>query len=125
MNILLIDGNTATYRALQQLLSEEEYSISRVRNAKTALEHANDIVPDLVVLELALPSHSGMEFLYELRTYRDWMHVPVILFSRILVPQEVQNSRTWKKLGIVTTLYKPEASLAMLVDAIEKSRKLK
>ena len=122
MRILLIDGHTSTYRSLKATLPESDYAVTRVRDAESALSLTDDQLPDVIILELALAGHSGAEFLYELRTYRDWMHIPVIVYSRVKVEDEVQKSRTWKKLGIAHTFYKPETTLANVRSAIEKLR---
>jgi DNA-binding response OmpR family regulator len=43
-----------------------------------------DVQPvDIVILELVLAGRSGVEFLYEMRSYPDWLSLPVVIFTTI------------------------------------------
>ena len=118
MRILLVDTHRATQIAVAKTFTDYELEI--VTDAGTAILAANSNTPDLVMLELSLRGHSGMEFLYEFRTYSDWATIPVIIYSTILIDSTVQKSKAWKSLGVDTYLYKPETSLELLKNTVEK-----
>lgn len=69
-------------------------------------------------MELQLQAHGGFEFLYEFRSYKDWLYVPVIINSmvplHILEPYKV----SLRQLGVSKCLYKPAANLAALVKEV-------
>jgi DNA-binding response OmpR family regulator len=98
MNILLVDNHIATQKACQQLFAEHAVMIAPT--AAEALTAAVEQRPDLVILELGLASHSGMEFLYEFSTYSDWRDVPVILYTHVKLHDEVLKSRAFEQLRV-------------------------
>lgn len=119
--ILLIEPNLTSRKAIKEILSE--HTVDVVHGASLAVQKAADEKPDLIILEMSLGGHSGLEFLYEFRTYSDWALIPVIVYSSIKLTDEVLSSRAWSKLNIYDYLYKPSASLASLKNAAEKALK--
>lgn len=120
MRILLVDHHKTTQRALAELFVKEDFLVAA--DAAAAITAANDKTPDLVILELSLAGHSGLEFLYEFRTYPDWRDVPVIVYSTVRLESESLRSRAWEQLGIHAYLYKPQTSLAALVTHVAQSQ---
>ncbi|HEX7368327.1 MAG TPA: hypothetical protein VF261_01570, partial [Candidatus Saccharimonadales bacterium] len=82
--------------------------------------------PDLVILEMQLVSHSGVEFLYEFRSYPEWQRVPVLVHS-VVPPGEFQGSRQLlcEHLGVERYLYKPRTSLAKLLRTVDEFASIK
>ena len=116
MNVLLIEPDRILAQTYKQALeSEDMLRVKTVRGAQAAITAADILEPDLVILELQLIEHSGIEFLYEFRSYSDWQTIPVII--QTIVPfSEFQNS--WhllkSELGVRAYLYKPHTSLQQL-----------
>lgn len=88
--------------------------------AQAAIEQADVQQPDVIVVELQLVAHSGIEFLYEFRSYSDWQSIPVIILSQVPAAQlQAQSAQLYEQLGVQAYLYKPTASIRQLVDAVE------
>ncbi len=117
-HIELIDNHIATQKACQKVFTG--HTVSNAHTASLALEQVSEQRPDVVILELALASHSGMEFLYEFCTYEDWQSVPVIIYSHVKLHDEVLKSRAFEHLQIKGYLYKPETTLKTLKSVVEK-----
>lgn len=121
MNILLIEPDKILADNYRQVLERAGYSVNWHKGAQTAIHSADVTKPDLVVLELQLPSHNGIEFLYEFRSYEEWRHIPVIVLS--LVPEDVltgSNNELLERLGVKKYLYKPQTKLSQLLDAVNR-----
>ena len=116
--ILLVDNHMATQKACKKLFESHELDVAET--AAAALVLAGDKKPDLVLLEVALASHSGMEFLYEFSTYSDWLRVPVLLYTQVKLQDEVVRSHAFKQLNVKGYLYKPETMLKTLASVAEK-----
>lgn len=73
-------------------------------------------------MELQLVGHSGIEFLYEFRSYPDWQNVPLIIHTHV-PPSEFAGARDllMKELGAHTYLYKPHTSLKKLLGTIREA----
>lgn len=118
MHILLLDSHKTTQKTVREIFASDQVSV--VSKASDALLRANDTTPDVVVMELSLAGHSGFEFLYEFRTYEDWLETPVVIYSTLKLEDSVLNSRAWKQLNIADYFYKSDTTLAQLKNAIEK-----
>lgn len=115
MNILLIEPNVRLGKTYKQYLEQMGHTVSLCRGAQEAVLAADGTTPDVVVLELLLAQHSGVEFLYEFRSYAEWQHVPIVLHTfaqhtGLELPAE---------LGTMLYLYKPTTTLARLGHVIQ------
>ena len=70
-------------------------------------------------MELQLVAHSGVEFLYEFRSYSDWKNIPVIINTHV-PPSEFAGSRDLlrRELGVQAYLYKPHTTLKKLLSSV-------
>lgn len=96
---------------------EKLVKVNMAHSAQEAIHVADKKMPDLVILELAIPMHNGFAFLHEFRSYSDWTSVPVIVHSH-LAKDEAAMSKSWKILGAVEYFYKPQTTLAKLKSAV-------
>jgi len=117
--ILLIEPRITSQSAVAKMLSN--YDVDVVHDADSAVLHAVNKKPDLVIMEMSLSGHSGMEFLYEFRTYTDWENVPIIIYSSLKINDEILFSRAWEKLNVFDYIYKPESTMSNLKSAVEKA----
>lgn len=118
MQILLIEPDKILASIYKNTLEQAGHSVSLSNHAQQAIHLADQQSPDLVVLELQLPGHSGIEFLYELRSYPEWQHIPVLIHS-IVAPSSLNLQTTQlSSLGVKAYLYKPTTNLNELVQNI-------
>jgi CheY-like chemotaxis protein len=118
-HILLIEPNTILARTYQRALEHAGHQIRHARGAQDAIYEADAQSPDVVVLELQLAAHDGIEFLHEFRSYPEWLHVPVVLHTYVtpaaLAPVLMAMQAD---MGVVAALYKPQTSLAKLLSSV-------
>lgn len=120
MNILLVEPDTklaATYCAYLQMSGE--HIVRRVATAQTAIHAIDTQQPDVIVLELQLAKHSGIEFLYELRSYPEWQHIPVLVHTVVPASSLALGQKSLASLGVVSYAYKSDTTLAKLLTALE------
>ncbi len=117
-NILLIDQAPATQNALREIMLGD--NVTTAVDATTGIKLASETTPDIIIIELSLGGHSGMEFIYEFRTYSDWQNIPIIIYSTIRLEPAILQSKAWQNLSIGAYLYKPESSLRALKSNVEK-----
>lgn len=118
MQILLIEPNQVLANQYANFLRAQKHQIILAKGAQDAITQTDKQTPDVIVLELLLASHSGIEFLYEFRSYSEWQNVPVIIISRVPEREVANSTEVLKKLGVTDYLYKPETSLRRLADRI-------
>ncbi len=119
MNILLIEPDKTLAAQYSKILDTQNV-ITLVSDAQEAISAIDDNLPDVIVLELLLGNHNGLEFVYELRSYADSQHIPIILQTYVDHPQFTSDETLMKDLGIVEYLYKPATTLKQLKKAIDR-----
>jgi len=119
--ILLVEPDRRLASTYAKALQAAGHHVTAVPSAQTAIMAADAVLPDLVILELQLVEHSGIEFLYEFRSYPDWQAVPIIIQSQV-PPAEFSDN--WQllqdELGVQAYLYKPRTSLRRLLAQVQE-----
>lgn len=113
--ILLIEPDHLLGESVANGLGDNGWLVQRAYTAQEALNIADQNVLDLVICELQLVDHSGIEFLYEFKSYPEWQAIPVIIYS-IVPPSEFSRHLTGLQnhLGVAAYLYKPRTTLRQL-----------
>jgi DNA-binding response OmpR family regulator len=118
--ILLLEPDKILAKTYSTALESAGHIVEYCVSAQTAVVFADNIRPDIVVVELQLVDHSGIEFLYEFRSYVDWQHIPVIILTN--VPEsEFSGSQLLlhDDLNVQVYLYKPLTSLRKLIQCVD------
>lgn len=120
MRVLLIEPDKKLAATYMSALEGQGYEVCWAAHAQDAVLVADKAKPDMVLLELQLAGHNGIEFLYEFRSYSDWLNVPVVLLTSVgphalNITQEMMN-----ELGIAGALYKPATTLKHLVRTVRE-----
>lgn len=118
-HILLIEPDKILADTYRLGLESEQYSVVMCASAQAAIFAADEIKPDAVIVELQLIGHSGIEFLYEFRSYSEWQSIPVLVHSQV-PPAEFSSAWSILKdeLGIAGYLYKPTTSFSALLRSL-------
>lgn len=117
--VLLIEPDTKLAHIYAKNLEQGGYVVTTTHHAQDAIFAADTTRPDVVILELQLAGHSGIEFLYEFRSYAEWQYIPVILLTltpprALMITQQLMDS-----LGIKRCLYKPAVTLKQLRSVVD------
>lgn len=119
MNILIVEPDKVLAQTYATALQGAGHVVSICAGAQAGIFAADTCKPDVVIVELQLTGHSGIEFLYEFRTYDDWVDVPVIVLSNVPAGE---FSGSWKllrdQLGVSGYHYKPLTSLRTLIRSV-------
>lgn len=76
--VLVVDDDSRILRLVTMNLQSQGYRVTSAQDGSEALEQAALEPPDLVVLDLALPTMDGLQ---TLRQLREWSEVPVVVLS--------------------------------------------
>jgi two-component system KDP operon response regulator KdpE len=77
-HILVIDDEPQILRALRTILTARQYHVTVANRGEEGLTLAAAQLPDLVILDLALPDMDGIQVCKRLR---EWTQVPIIILS--------------------------------------------
>ena len=79
--VLVIEDDPWTRTITTALLAGEGFAVVEAKNGEEGLRQADLHTPDVVLLDLALPTKSGLEVLRELKANPRTADVPVIVCS--------------------------------------------
>jgi two-component system phosphate regulon response regulator PhoB len=79
--ILVVDDDAALRAVLADALEGEDYRVIQAARAQDALEMATRVQPNLILLDLALPQHSGIELLQQIKGSAPTREIPVLIMS--------------------------------------------
>jgi two-component system KDP operon response regulator KdpE len=76
--ILLVEDELPIRKFVSAALAAANYQLDEAGTAAQALQHARQLPPDLVILDLGLPDLDGQEVI---RRLREWFAPPIIVLS--------------------------------------------
>ncbi len=118
VRVLLIEPDVVLKRAYGAGLRRAGHRVMSAVTAQQAVQAADRHRPDVVVLNLELARHNGVEFLYEFKSYAEWRNVPVVL----LVPRQYHDlaglAVLREQLGVQQTLVLSQTTVVELCSAV-------
>lgn len=119
-NILLIEPDKILADTYRRALEHAGWQVRVAANAQLGLDCADACRPDVVVLELQLAGHNGVEFLYEFRSYAEWFDVPVIVHTLTPPTAFAEQEILRNQLGVVAYQYKPNTKITQLIASVRE-----
>ncbi len=121
-DILLMETDHILAKNLSKYLKSLGHNVSWCVEPQDAINHADHRCPDVIILDLLLVNNrSGIEFLYEFRSYPEWQDLPVIIFSHVAAENLKDCIDSLEQLNVAAHRYKPTTTLADLAKTIDLS----
>lgn len=79
--ILVVDDEEDLLELVRYNLAKEGYQVTCLASGEEALEEAPKLLPDLIVLDLLLPTVDGLEVCRRLKGDSKTKHIPVIMLT--------------------------------------------
>ena len=79
--ILIVDDDPGLRQLYQKVLSRQGYDVRLAANGADALMAIEMSMPDLVMLDLAMPDMDGISLLRVIRRTTGWEKIPVIVLT--------------------------------------------
>jgi len=102
-SILIIDDEKSNLLFLNHLLSGD-YSVYVARDGKDAIKKANELLPDLILLDILMPGMDGYEVLTELKSSETTHEIPVIFITGLSSAEDEEKGLA---LGTADYITKP------------------
>jgi CheY-like chemotaxis protein len=124
-NVLLMETDHILAKNLSKYLRSLGHKVTWCVEPQSAIDKADQKQPDVIVLDLVLANHrSGVEFLYEFRSYPEWQNLPVVIFSQVAAEDLKGCLESLKQLNVAAYRYKPTTSLSDLAQSIDQALQL-
>jgi CheY-like chemotaxis protein len=115
IRVLVVDDNPDVAQLFRRFLAGSPYRLVQARTPSTAIALARELRPDVIILDVLMPSQDGWQILQQLRADPITYPIPVIICS-ILPERSLASS-----LAAVDFLLKPVTQQSLLA-ALERSR---
>ena len=115
--VLIVDDNPEMHRLYRTALHRSGYRLMAASTGAEALLAMSMRLPDLILLDLAMPEMDGVAFLQVLRNEPEWRQVPVIVITAFGTTDDLEMT---KRLGVAGHLVKAAFSIKQLRAQIEQ-----
>ncbi|MCU1430555.1 MAG: putative two-component response regulator [Actinomycetia bacterium] len=89
--VLVVDDDADIRELIARMLRQARYEVRTATDGETALASMLLVVPDLVILDIAMPRRTGLEVLQVLRARRETAVTPVIVVTARASAQDVEQ----------------------------------
>lgn len=113
--VLVVDDEPDLVESLRFDLEHYGYQILTALDGRAAVETARREVPDLILLDLALPVLDGYGVLKELKSDPRCRHIPVLVISARSDPQGLAQALDW---GDADSYYAKPLKMDVLIKLI-------
>lgn len=113
---MIVDDNEEMRKALKQLISENpDWTVSaEAANGRDAVTRANERIPDLIILDFAMPVMDGLQTASEIR--KTLLQVPILLYT---LHKSAEIELQARAAGIQKVLSKVDPS-RILIDCLNE-----
>jgi len=118
--VLLADDSPQALRLAEQILTSQGLEVVSVTDGAVALRRLSDVNPDLLIIDVYLPSKNGFELARFLRSQAQYRQVPIIFAA---TPADQFEEQDAKNAGADVILRKPFEATALLTavqDLLQK-----
>lgn len=118
--ILFVEDEPTLQKAVEEILTQEGFSMLSALDGEKGLELIKKEKPDLVLLDLILPKKDGFEVLKEMKKDKELEDIPVIVLTNLEGMGDVEKALN---LGATTYLVKANYELEDIVTKIRQTLK--
>ena len=117
VKILLIEDEPVLVDLFRDKFSREGFDILTAFDSESGLQKTRIEKPDLIILDILLPTRNGIDLLKKLRVEKEISKTPVLVYSCLDAP-DIKNDAL--KLGVIEYLLKTKYTPDQLVEKIKE-----
>lgn len=118
--ILVVEDDDHIGYILRFLLERHGFRVELATDGRQALQRLQDPPPDMVLLDIMLPYHDGLEVLAQLRTLPGWDTLPVLMLTAKAREGDVVRALDLGADDYVTKPFQPDEVLARIRRLLRK-----
>ena len=119
--ILVADDDPDILELVNYKLSQSGYAVIAVSDGRQAIEQARKHHPDLMILDVTMPFHSGIEVTLEMRTDPDLKSTPIILLTAKSMEQDTERGFAAGATDYMTKPFSPRELLSRVQAALGRT----
>ncbi len=91
--ILVVEDMEINRKVVRIVLKAKGYEVLEAVDANEALAILQTGLPDLILMDIALPGISGEDLTQQIKAKAEWCHVPIIAFTAAAMKGEREQFR--------------------------------
>ena len=115
--ILVVEDDPGSRDLLCRLLEKQGYAVAEAENGRVALEQLAGDPPQLILLDLMMPTMDGFELIEHLRRRVEWRQIPVVV---VTAKELTANDRERLATSVEVTLQKGAFTREELLDEVSR-----
>lgn len=120
--LLLLEDETWLRDIYVRALEDKQFEVLIAGDAQAALDILDEHKEvSLVLVDILLPHHNGISFLYEAVSHLDWQDKRYVILSSVPESDINGDGELWRQLNVVDYLYKPALLPHDLPGCIERA----
>jgi len=118
--VLVVDDEEDLLELVSYNLQKEGYTVSCVGTGEEALNSARTLLPDLIVLDLWLPSVDGLDVCKQLKSDSRTQHVPIIMLTAKSTEADVVTGLELGADDYITKPFSPRVLVARIKTVLRR-----
>jgi hypothetical protein len=112
--VLIVDDVPDNLSVLHDALDESGYSVLVALNGESALQRAQQAVPDVILLDAMMPGMDGFEVARRLKANPITAHIPIVFMTGLTETEHLEAALAAGAVDYVTKPIKPREVLARM-----------
>ena len=117
LNVLIADDEDSVVELVRVTLEDERVRVIAARDGVAALALAEEIGPDLILLDVNMPGHDGVEVCRRLRADPRFARTPIVMLTAAVRPEDVRRGLDAGATEYLTKPFSP-VRLLTLIDTL-------
>jgi DNA-binding response OmpR family regulator len=119
--LLVIEDDPLVSRMYQKAFKFEGFDVETAKDGHEGITKANEIKPEVILLDIMMPKMNGMEVLERLKTNDELKDIPVIVLTNLSGTQDAENALKRGALAyLVKSEYKPNEVAKKVKEILAK-----
>ena len=118
--ILFIDDNPVDRRLIERLLLKYDFLVHLAESGTQGLKMAQELKPDLILLDILLPGISGIELCKKIKKIPETAHIPVIFYTSIDTPKHLIDYTSYGAQDYVQKTMPPQDLIAAVRSILKQ-----
>ena len=119
-SILIIDDDKLVIMDLIQILASD-YTVYAIKNGLDAVEEAESLLPDLILLDIIMPETDGYAVITALKNSKKAKDIPVIFISGLSDDKDKRKGLDLGGVDFINKPFSPDIIKSKVKNQIEKA----
>jgi len=114
--VLIAEDDHFLSALLKAQMEKSNFTVKQVFDGQEALDSLHDFAPDIIILDIIMPTLSGFEFMEQTSIDPQFNHIPIIVLTNLGQESDINRA---KQLGAVEYFIKARTSIDDVVASIK------